>query len=73
MLLASNPHWQDKVRAEVKEVFKGETPSVDQHSKLTLVSISQTTMIFSSYVFDFSFKILSYILNKEFNFDIILV
>lgn len=38
MLLASNPHWQDKVRAEVKEVFKGEIPSVDQLSKLTLVS-----------------------------------
>ncbi|KAH1215512.1 Cytokinin hydroxylase [Glycine soja] len=37
MLLASNPHWQDKVRAEVKEVFKGEIPSVDQLSKLTLL------------------------------------
>ncbi|XP_020217905.1 cytokinin hydroxylase [Cajanus cajan] len=36
MLLASNPHWQEKVRAEVKEVFKGATPSVDQLSKLTL-------------------------------------
>ncbi|KAK7271787.1 hypothetical protein RJT34_27975 [Clitoria ternatea] len=39
MLLASNPHWQDKVRAEVKEVFKGETPSVDQLSKLTLLNM----------------------------------
>jgi len=39
MLLASNPHWQDKVRAEVKEVFQGETPTFDKLSKLTLVSI----------------------------------
>lgn len=38
MLLASNPSWQDKVRAEVKRVCNGETPSVDQLSKLTLVS-----------------------------------
>ena len=37
MLLASNPYWQDKVRLEVKELFKGEIPSVDQLSKLTLV------------------------------------
>ncbi|KHN39019.1 Cation/H(+) antiporter 14 [Glycine soja] len=36
MLLASNPYWQDKVRLEVKELFKGEIPSVDQLSKLTL-------------------------------------
>ncbi|KHN07513.1 hypothetical protein glysoja_033466 [Glycine soja] len=43
MLLASNPHWQDKVRAEVKEVFKGETPSVDQHSKLTLKVLVHST------------------------------
>ncbi|CAJ1947410.1 unnamed protein product [Sphenostylis stenocarpa] len=39
MLLASNPHWQDKVRAEVKEVFQGETPSVHQLSKLTLLNM----------------------------------
>nr|AFK44453.1 unknown [Lotus japonicus] len=38
MLLASNPSWQDKVRAEVKRVCNGETPSVDLLSKLTLVS-----------------------------------
>jgi len=38
MLLASNPHWQDKVRAEVKEVFQGETPSFHKLSNLTLVS-----------------------------------
>ena len=40
MLLASNPQWQDKVRAEVKEVCNGGTPSVDQLSKLTVVSNS---------------------------------
>lgn len=38
MLLASNPSWQDKVRAEVKRVCNGGIPSVDQLSKLTLVS-----------------------------------
>ncbi|KAK7266781.1 hypothetical protein RIF29_19436 [Crotalaria pallida] len=37
MLLASNTFWQDKVRAEVKEVFNGGTPSVDQLSKLTVL------------------------------------
>ncbi|KAJ1412760.1 Cytochrome P450 [Sesbania bispinosa] len=39
MLLASNPCWQDKVRAQVKEVFNGGTPSVDQLSKLTLLHV----------------------------------
>ncbi|KAK7316196.1 hypothetical protein VNO77_35018 [Canavalia gladiata] len=39
MLLSSNPSWQDKVRAEIKEVFNGETPSVDQLSKLTLLQM----------------------------------
>ncbi|XP_027359429.1 cytokinin hydroxylase [Abrus precatorius] len=39
MLLASNPLWQDKVRAEVREVFNGETPSLDQLSKLTLLQM----------------------------------
>lgn len=38
MLLASNPSWQDRVRAEVKQVCNGETPSVDHLSKLSLVS-----------------------------------
>lgn len=38
MLLASNPGWQDKVRDEVKQVCNGGAPSVDQLSKLTLVS-----------------------------------
>lgn len=38
MLLATNPSWQEKVRAEVNEVFDKGTPSVDQLSKLTVVS-----------------------------------
>lgn len=38
MLLASNTSWQDKVRAEVKSVCNGGIPSLDQLSKLTLVS-----------------------------------
>lgn len=38
MLLASNPSWQEKVRAEVKQVCNGQTPSVDHLSKFTLVS-----------------------------------
>ncbi|KAF7819983.1 cytokinin hydroxylase-like [Senna tora] len=38
MLLASNPSWQDKVRAEVKHVCNGGgPPSLDQLSKLTLL------------------------------------
>ncbi|KAF3954574.1 hypothetical protein CMV_020098 [Castanea mollissima] len=39
MLLASNNSWQEKVRAEVKEVCNGETPSVDHLSKLTLLNM----------------------------------
>ncbi|CAN6574462.1 unnamed protein product [Malus baccata var. baccata] len=38
MLLASNPSWQEKVRAEVKQVCNGATPSVDHLSKLTLLN-----------------------------------
>ncbi|KAK7272907.1 hypothetical protein RIF29_13949 [Crotalaria pallida] len=37
MLLASNPIWQEKVRAEVKRVCNGGIPSVDQLSKLNLL------------------------------------
>ena len=37
MLLSSNPKWQDKVRAEVKNVCGDEAPSVDHLPKLTLV------------------------------------
>lgn len=39
MLLASNPTWQDKVRAQVAEVCNGATPSVEHLSKLTVVHI----------------------------------
>ncbi|KAA8547807.1 hypothetical protein F0562_004236 [Nyssa sinensis] len=39
MLLASNPSWQDKVRAEVKLVCNGGAPSVDHLSKLTLLNM----------------------------------
>ncbi|KAJ6369710.1 hypothetical protein OIU76_028041 [Salix suchowensis] len=38
MLLASNPTWQEKVRAEVNEVCNGEAPSIDHLSKFNLVS-----------------------------------
>ncbi|KAJ6402674.1 hypothetical protein OIU84_014724 [Salix udensis] len=38
MLLASNPCWQEKVRAEVSEVCNGETPSIDHLPKFNLVS-----------------------------------
>ncbi|XP_022770044.1 cytokinin hydroxylase-like isoform X2 [Durio zibethinus] len=37
MLLASDPDWQEKVRAEVKQVCNGGVPPADQLSKLTLV------------------------------------
>ncbi|KAJ6707625.1 CYTOCHROME P450 FAMILY MEMBER [Salix viminalis] len=40
MLLASNPCWQDKVRAEVSEVCNGETPSIDHLPKFNLASYS---------------------------------
>ncbi|KAF3443893.1 hypothetical protein FNV43_RR13583 [Rhamnella rubrinervis] len=39
MLLASNPSWQERVRAEVKQVCNGETPSVDHLSKLSLLNM----------------------------------
>ncbi|CAL0321672.1 unnamed protein product [Lupinus luteus] len=39
MLLASNPYWQDKVRNEVREVFNGGTPSLDQLSKLNVLQM----------------------------------
>lgn len=38
MLLASNPSWQDKVRQEINQVCKGDSPTVDHLPKLTLVS-----------------------------------
>lgn len=38
MLLASNPSWQEKIRAEVKQVCNGDAPSVDHLPKLTQVA-----------------------------------
>lgn len=38
MLLASNPTWQDKVRAEVNQVCNGAPPSIDHISKFTLLN-----------------------------------
>ncbi|KAL5581953.1 hypothetical protein UlMin_014395 [Ulmus minor] len=39
MLLASNPSWQEKVRAEVKQVCNGEMPTIDHLPKLTLLNM----------------------------------
>ncbi|KAL2551801.1 Cytokinin hydroxylase [Forsythia ovata] len=39
MLLASNPSWQDKVRAEVNQVCNAGSPSIDQLSKLSLLNM----------------------------------
>ncbi|PIN00563.1 Cytochrome P450 CYP4/CYP19/CYP26 subfamily [Handroanthus impetiginosus] len=39
MLLATNPTWQEKVRDEVKEVCNGGIPTVDQLSKLNMLSM----------------------------------
>ncbi|KAI3813489.1 hypothetical protein L1987_18214 [Smallanthus sonchifolius] len=39
MLLASNPSWQDKVRAEVREVCNGGSPSVEDLSKLSVLNM----------------------------------
>lgn len=39
MLLATNTAWQEKVRAEVKQVFNGKTPSIDQLPKLTTLNM----------------------------------
>lgn len=37
MLLASNPSWQEKVRAEVRQVCNGASPVVEHLSKLSTV------------------------------------
>ncbi|KAK9065801.1 hypothetical protein SSX86_015202 [Deinandra increscens subsp. villosa] len=39
MLLASSPSWQEKVRAEVREVCKGGSPSVYDLSKLSVLNM----------------------------------
>jgi len=55
MLLATNPHWQNKVRAQVKEILKGETPSLDKLSKLTLVSFKLYSVFLQLYHYVFHF------------------
>lgn len=40
MLLATNPSWQDKVRAEVMSVCNGTTPALHHLSKLSLVNLN---------------------------------
>ncbi|KAF1888746.1 hypothetical protein Lal_00036788 [Lupinus albus] len=39
MLLAINPIWQQKVRAEIKSICNAGIPSIDQLSKLTLLNM----------------------------------
>ncbi|KAL5726160.1 hypothetical protein ACHQM5_009228 [Ranunculus cassubicifolius] len=39
MLLATNPDWQEKVRAELLQVCNGETPSPEHLSKLTTLNM----------------------------------
>lgn len=39
MLLATNPYWQQKIRAEVKQVCNHQAPCVHHLSSLTLVSM----------------------------------
>ncbi|MBA0590270.1 hypothetical protein Gorai_018983 [Gossypium raimondii] len=46
MLLATNPHWQQKVRDEVNKVCDGGVPSLDQLPKLTLVTILCSKSVF---------------------------
>ncbi|KAJ6368362.1 hypothetical protein OIU78_000870 [Salix suchowensis] len=50
MLLASNPCWQEKVRAEVSEVCNGETPSIDHLPKFNLLNmvISESLRLYPS-------------------------
>lgn len=59
MLLATNSHWQDKVRAEIKHIFKGETPSLDKLSKLTLVSSKY--IIIMSFIFHYFIYLILYV------------
>lgn len=39
MLLASNPHWQQRLREEVSQVCQGKQPSINCLSKLTSVRV----------------------------------
>lgn len=46
MLLASNPVWQERVRAEVVEICKGQIPDSDMIRKMKLVSMHRRLIIF---------------------------
>lgn len=50
MLLATNPSWQDKVRAEVLQVLNNEDPSPEKLSKLTLVSTGLMCILMTPYI-----------------------
>uniref|UniRef100_A0A0D6R745 Cytochrome P450 n=1 Tax=Araucaria cunninghamii TaxID=56994 RepID=A0A0D6R745_ARACU len=39
MLLALNPHWQQRVREEVKEITRGADPDVDMLSKMKIMTM----------------------------------
>ena len=45
MLLATNPNWQEKVRAEVMSVCRGQPPSTDHFCKLPLVDLISAVKI----------------------------
>ncbi|KAL0419363.1 UNVERIFIED_CONTAM: cytochrome [Sesamum radiatum] len=48
MLLASNPKWQERVRAEVLEVCKGQTVDYDMIRKMKQVSRHELNSIYTS-------------------------
>jgi cytochrome P450 len=53
MLLASNPEWQDRVRAEVLEVCGGQMPDADMVRKMKTVSVYyRVLMLFSRLVYN---------------------
>lgn len=66
MLLASNPSWQEKVRAEVTEVCNGETPSIDHLSKFNLVSDDLITKFFNIHsIFSKKYKTAGVVVSKS--------
>ncbi|CAA2979573.1 cytochrome P450 714C2-like [Olea europaea subsp. europaea] len=40
MLLASHPHWQDRIRAEVQEICKGQNPDADMIRKMKQLTMA---------------------------------
>lgn len=51
MLLATNPNWQHKLRAQINQVCNGATPTLDDLSQLTLVSKNSTSSHVSTSTF----------------------